>query len=132
MLVGQLANNSQSYFVKKKQNQVVARGYKKGNIYALDEVDETTLSAIRGNTAESNLWHMRLRHPSVKVLQILYNNRKTNISKWIKIPKICVSCQLGKSFKIPFSTSNKISVVPLHKIHCDLWGPTPINSNQNF
>lgn len=75
---------------------------------------------------------MRLGHPSTKVLQTLHDNRKINISKWTKIPKICASCQLGKSCKIPFSPSNKISVVPLHKIHCDLWGPAPINSNQNF
>ena len=75
---------------------------------------------------------MRLSHPSTKVLQILHDNREINISKWTKIPKICVSCQLGKSCKIPFSPCNKISAFPLHKIHCDLLDPTPINSNQNF
>ena len=49
-----------------------------------------------------------------------------------KDTKICVSYQLGKSCKILFSPFNKISIVLLHKIHCDLWGPAPINSNQNF
>ena len=43
-----------------------------------------------------------------------------------------LSCQLGKSCKLPFDKSNKISEFPLEKIHCDLWGPAPLNSTQNF
>ncbi len=39
---------------------------------------------------------------------------------------------MGKSCKLPFQDSNKISKFPLDKIHSDLWGPTPITSNQNF
>ena len=45
---------------------------------------------------------------------------------------IYVSCQLDKNCKLPFSLSNKISDFPLDKIHCDLWGPAPIASNQGF
>ena len=39
---------------------------------------------------------------------------------------ICVSCQQGKSCKLPFGESNTISKFPLHKIHCDLWGLAPL------
>ena len=44
----------------------------------------------------------------------------------------CVSCQLGKSCKLPFGLRNKISSNPLDKIHCDLQGPTPNNSTQGY
>ena len=39
---------------------------------------------------------------------------------------------IRKSCKLPFNLSNKISKFPLQKVHCDLWGPAPVNSNQNF
>ena len=39
---------------------------------------------------------------------------------------------MGKSCKLPFNKSNKVSKFPLEKIHSDLWGPAPLSSNQNF
>ena len=39
---------------------------------------------------------------------------------------------MGKSCTLPFSLNNKVSSVPLAKIHCDLWGPAPMASVHNF
>ena len=46
--------------------------------------------------------------------------------------KICDSCQLGKSSKLPFSSSLFVSSRPLERVHCDLWGPSPVTSVQGF
>jgi len=60
------------------------------------------------------------------------NNRCINVSSWNKTPIVCSSCQLGKSCKLPFGLRNKIEKEPLLKIHCDLWGPAPIESSQHM
>ena len=39
---------------------------------------------------------------------------------------------MGKSCRLPFSLNNKIASTHLVKIHCDLWGPTPIASINNL
>lgn len=39
---------------------------------------------------------------------------------------------MSKSSHLPFQLNNEISSVLLNKIHCDLWGPAPISSCQNF
>lgn len=33
---------------------------------------------------------------------------------------------MDKSLSLPFSVSESFTVEPLAKIHCDLWGPSPI------
>ena len=43
-----------------------------------------------------------------------------------KLQSICDSCQLGKLSKLPFSYSDNSSSTIFNKIHCDLWGPSPV------
>ena len=45
---------------------------------------------------------------------------------------VCDSCQFGKSCKLPFASSDFVSSSPLERIHCDLWGPSPVVSTQGF
>lgn len=47
-------------------------------------------------------------------------------------PIVCEPCQMGKSSKLPFYTSMSTTLESLDRIHCDLWGPSPIVSNQGF
>ena len=54
------------------------------------------------------------------------------MSSWLKNKNICSSCQTAKSCRLPFSLNKKIDSAPLTKIHCDLWGPIPISSVQQF
>lgn len=46
--------------------------------------------------------------------------------------QVCESCQLGKTYKQLFGLSNNKLGFPLHEINYDLWGPSAINSSQNF
>ena len=111
---------------------MLARGSRHGNLYVLEETNQEALNAIKIKFADIDLWHKRLGHPSHNILRILKSQKEISIFNWTKTPSICVSCQLGKSCKLPFKLSNKKSQFPLEKIHCDLWGPVPINSTQNF
>lgn len=45
---------------------------------------------------------------------------------------VCQPCQMGKSSKLQFFSSSYVVSEPLGCIHCDLWGPSPIVSNQGF
>lgn len=44
----------------------------------------------------------------------------------------CNSCLSNKSHRLPFSTSSLSSKEPLELICLDVWGPTPINSIDNY
>lgn len=55
-----------------------------------------------------------------------------DVNSWLEQPNICTSCQLDKSCKLPFTLRSNTSTTPLQKIHCDLWGPSPITSMPNL
>jgi hypothetical protein len=40
---------------------------------------------------------------------------------------VCVSCQLGKGKRLPFSSSNRVSITPLQLIRSDVW-TSPVHS----
>ena len=111
---------SSGFVVKDRNQRTIARGHKKGQLYALDGIFHEAFSAIRKGGSTSSVWHQRLGHPSSRLLALLNERHVINITLWISKPKICVSCQMGKSCKLPFSNSNKVSKFPLDKIHCDL------------
>lgn len=45
---------------------------------------------------------------------------------------MCEPCRLGKSSRLLFSQSSFVASRPLERVHCDLWGPSPVLSNQGF
>lgn len=123
---------SPSDFVIKDHNkQIIGKGIKRGDLYALDSNSQQALTTITGIN-DSSLWHQRLGHPSAKVLSLLKGKNFIHFKKWQAKSSICISCQSGKSCKQPFTLNDKISEFPLQKIHCDLWGPAPVISNQAF
>nr|KYP68601.1 Retrovirus-related Pol polyprotein from transposon TNT 1-94 [Cajanus cajan] len=74
-----------------------------------------------------DLWHFRLGHPSILVLQ--------NICKhfpFIKFDsmKVCDYCHLAKQSKLPFPPGIHKSSAPFDLIHIDIWGPLAISSIQ--
>jgi len=73
---------------------------------------------------------MRLGHPNPQVLQLLSSSKAIKINK--STNAACESCRLGKSSRLPFSSSEFIASRPLERVHCDLWGPAPVSSVQGF
>lgn len=45
---------------------------------------------------------------------------------------MCDACRLGKSTRLPFLSSEFVSNKCLERIHCDLWGPSPVIPTQGF
>lgn len=118
------------FVVENEQRNIIPRGQKKGGLYALEDIKQEALTAI--NRASQNVWHQRMGHPHSKFLKSLQSKKLIDISSWDKTKNICASCQMGKSRKLPFSSSNHFSKFPFEKLHCDLWGPAPISSCQGF
>lgn len=45
---------------------------------------------------------------------------------------VCQPCQIGKCSKLQFFSSRSVVSEPRSYSHCDLWGPSPVVSNQGF
>lgn len=116
-----------------KTNQVLASGSKKDGLYVLDNIPAKVAKAFFSNrfrVVDADTWHGRLGHPQSRVLNYLQHHQFISVNK--KISGLCKSCALSKSSKLPFFSSNNRANAPLVKIHCDLWGPATILSNQGF
>lgn len=85
----------------------------------------------RQQATSMGIWHHRLGHPHMDILQQLSRNKAIVFNK-SSVSSVCESCQLGKSSKLPFMSSDFVSSGPLQRIHCDLWGPSPVVSTQGF
>lgn len=75
-------------------------------------------------------WHLRLGHPSDKVLSEVLKLCKQKIGSNEKL--FCESCQMGKNHDLPFKLSDSRALAPLDLIHTDVWGPSPIQSSSGF
>lgn len=128
MSIGKLTSNNlctfeftASDFVVKDCNQrIIVRGHKNGQLCVLGETSQEALSARRKGDSSKTIWHQRLGQPNSKILSLLKEKKTVDIIHWMNQPTICISCQRGKSCKLPFHHLNKISKYPLEKIHYDL------------
>lgn len=85
----------------------------------------------RNVSASEDTWHLRLGHSSSGVLQHLKSSNAIVVNKGRTSP-LCESCQMGKSSRLKFFQFSSSVSQPLGRIHCDLWGPSPIVSYQGF
>uniref|UniRef100_A0A2N9HMZ2 Integrase catalytic domain-containing protein n=1 Tax=Fagus sylvatica TaxID=28930 RepID=A0A2N9HMZ2_FAGSY len=99
--------------------RIMATGRKNQGLYALDSGGAVAaLAAIKTGKAPVDIWHQRLGHPHSKLLHVLASKNIIDVSDWLKTEKVCSSCQMGKSCRLPFPSHNKIAPAPLVKIHC--------------
>jgi hypothetical protein len=73
-------------------------------------------------------WHARLGHPADRIVRHVVNKFQLAVTKNKKLP-ICLACQRGKSHQLPFNMSENKSSVPLELVFSEVWGPSPILSN---
>lgn len=83
--------------------------------------------ALSGVRTSLTGWHNRLAHPHESILRRLVSTFKLPISE-NKLPEVCQSCQLGKSHKLPFSSSHVSCNRPFDLMYSDVWGPSPLFS----
>lgn len=75
-----------------------------------------------------SLWHARLGHAYTKTVSKVLKicNISSNCNK---IPSVCKGCCMGRSHKLSFVYSTTVYDQPLQLIYSDIWGPSPISSN---
>lgn len=100
------------FFVKSKEDRILAKGDRCGKMYAFDENQRMALNAMKGNAQDFILWHKRLGHASSRALETLKENKAISLSTWIQKPSLCVSFQLGKNCKLPFNYRLKFLSFP--------------------
>ena len=115
----------------KRTKRLLIKGRNIKGLYLLEpSVAACTLISSRQDSVSDEVWHRRLGHPNHQVLQQLSTSKSISISRSTK--KICESCQLGKSSRLPFLASSFSASRPLERVHSDLWGHAPIMSGQGF
>lgn len=119
------------FYVKEwKTGNEVMTGQKM-DLYVIFSPHELYYSHIfKSSTAE--VWHQRLGHPQSSPLKLLHEKRLIDVQGSNKLQSVCESCQLAKLSKLSFSVSGYSSSSIFNKIHCDLWGPSPVLSLGKF
>ncbi len=91
------------------------------------------VSAFLSSKNKWQLWHHRLGHPSDRVLVSALPSLSSCIFVSNKhVQHHCKHCLIGKMHKLPFAHSQFQSTQPLELVHCDVWGPAPVNSCNGY
>lgn len=93
-------------------------------------INKTGPTALFSPLVSTSTWHSRLGHPSSTTVRGILS--RFDLPHSGHSISICSSCQLGKSKKLPFSSSSFLTTKPLEIIHSDVWGPAPIPSISGF
>lgn len=72
-----------------------------------------------------DLWHQRFGHLGANALD--HTLSRFSIDHTGGGGHVCHACQLGKSTRLPFSSSDHVSYFPFQLVHCDVW-TSPIMS----
>ncbi|KAK8674770.1 hypothetical protein V6N13_032873 [Hibiscus sabdariffa] len=109
-------------------NQVVLVGHRIGNIYMvhLDDIFVSNACFVASNEHDAWLWHRKLGHASMSVLEKLISKNLVRGLPKIKFSndKICDACAKGKQHRTSFKSINDVSTSRVMQlIHMDLFGP---------
>jgi histone deacetylase 1/2 len=119
------------FFLIKDQDtrKILHHGRCKGGLYPLIQKEglESKYGAFGVHIPSTSLWHSRLGHPSIPIVQKIISQNKLPCDRSKSLESVCDSCQRAKSHQLPYSISNKISSAPLQLIYSDVWGPAPIS-----
>ncbi|PKU72052.1 Retrovirus-related Pol polyprotein from transposon TNT 1-94 [Dendrobium catenatum] len=128
--------HANGFFIKDaRTNQILLQGPCRQGLYPIELRPAASYSSTTHSTAlhtkmiDPVLLHQRLGHPSPSTLQLLsaYFPTKRLVSSFH-----CSACLRAKSHRLPFSLSASKTKNVLELIHCDVWGPSPIVSNNGY
>ena len=86
-------------------------------------------STLINNASPSNLWHMKLGHPSNQILQLLVSDHSDIFSPFIIA---CDACAFFKQKRLKYSSSTSKSLQFFELIHVDIWGPISVSSINGY
>ncbi|KAK2426846.1 Copia polyprotein/retrotransposon [Trifolium repens] len=114
------------YLVKDLKTRVpLLKGLHKDGLYYLPR---PTIKHKAFLATTQQPWHHILGHPSDRIMRHLFSFHKIKHS----INNPCISCNISKSHKLPFTSSSIESTRPLEIIYSDVWGPAPIRSLDGY
>nr|GEZ78792.1 retrovirus-related Pol polyprotein from transposon TNT 1-94 [Tanacetum cinerariifolium] len=114
-----------------KKRKVISRGARKSGLYVMKLrnklKDKIYLIAIEEN---STLWHRRLGHANMHLIQSLVSKELVRNLPKIKFdPYFCDACKIGKQAHASHKAKNMVSTTRcLELIHMDLFGPSALQS----
>ena len=82
--------------------------------------------------ASFEVWHSCLGHANFDVITSLQKLGYLVVNALLPKPGLCSPCQLAKTQRLPFVINKTRALNLLDLVHCDLWGPSPIASNDNY
>jgi hypothetical protein len=125
---------SSHYYVKHLlTHRILLKGKSENGLYPLRfgrnfHKGTKTFATLIGIRTTSLVWHFKLGHPSLDIVQRVVKEKHLPVSEFdFHKTSACISCQLGKSKRQPFQASNRITLQPLELIHSDIW-TSPIQS----
>jgi len=86
-------------------------------------------STLINNASPCNLWHMKLGHPSDKILQLFVSDHYDIFSPSIIA---CDACAFAKQKRLKYSSSTSKSLQFFELIHVDIWGPIFVSSINGY
>ena len=114
-----------------KDGKVIAKGIRKGNLYVMkintEPRNKICLATVNDN---STLWHRRLGHANMRLLQSLASKDLVRNFPKLKFDQhFCDACKVGKQAHSSHKAKNMISSSRcLELLHMDLFGPSAIRS----
>jgi hypothetical protein len=117
------------FFVKDcTSRKILHHGSSRHGLYHWFSPTATPSSIFSSEHASFVDWHARLGHPADCIVCHVVNKFQLPVTNNKKLP-IYSACQRGKSHQLPFNMSENKSSVPLELVFSDVWGPSPILSN---
>jgi len=110
-----------------KTRTVILRCNSDGDLYTIPSTPPPASCHLAD--ASALLWHSRLGHPAPAAIASL--NKLSAISCKHTIRGLCHACQLGKHFRLPFTSSSSSTSAPFELVHCDVW-TSPVLSISGF
>ncbi|KAL3830766.1 hypothetical protein ACJIZ3_019568 [Penstemon smallii] len=123
--------HSHSFYVKdSKTRTILLQGPTRNGLY----VFPTCSSSPQINMsvrATPSLWHNRLGHPSMQLVNRIINQVMLPVSKSTS-KSLCSACCQGKMHQQPYTPSLNHSTAPLQLLFADVWGPSPVLSRGGY
>ncbi|GJX38474.1 retrovirus-related pol polyprotein from transposon TNT 1-94 [Tanacetum coccineum] len=114
-----------------KDGKVIGRCIRKKGLYVMKlgnkPKDQICLATIDDN---STLWHRRLGHANMRLIQLLASNELVrNLPKLKFDQHFCDACKIGKQAYASYKAKKVVSTTKcLELLHMDLFGPSAVRS----
>ncbi|GMJ08730.1 hypothetical protein HRI_004542200 [Hibiscus trionum] len=121
LMEGRLEDGLYCFNMHSSSNSSATECHHTTSIVAVDSCDANNTVLKPSSHTTYWLWHQRLGHPAAKIVNLV-------LDKPVYVDKrmLCTAYQLGKSHKLPFSSSLTVYKTPFELVEADVWGPAPI------